>query len=105
MNITKKDNSITLEFTEDEMVILADSLINPLDHFETVAIEKLANCKSRLLRNWLSKLQETKTVSSIPTDDTELISLIISQPDYKNRVDSEISILDSPGDSRLLFSS
>lgn len=85
MNIIKGEKSITIEFNDEEMVILSDSLLNPLDHFETVAREKVANCTSRLIQGWTNKLQQEKRVPAIPTDDTELIDLIKAQPDYKNR--------------------
>lgn len=93
MEVIKKTNSILIEFTDDELVILSDSLLDPLGHFETVAREKLANCKSRLLREWTARLQEQKRVAAIPTDDAELLTLILSQPDYKSRVDSELSTI------------
>lgn len=89
MNINKTRNTITIEFSDDEMVILSDSLLDPLAHFEVVATQKLANCKSRILREWTTRLQETKRVDAIPTDDTELLTLILSQPDYKSRVDRD----------------
>ena len=89
MKITKEANSILIEFTDEELVILADSLIDPFGHLELVASEKLANCKSRLLSEWIARLQIDKRVPSIPTDDTALIELITTQPDYANRAGRE----------------
>jgi len=91
MKTTRGENSITIEFSDEELVILADSLIDPLAHFEIVASEKLANCKSRLLSEWTAKLQTDKRVPAIPTDDTALIELITAQPDYQNRADRDVA--------------
>lgn len=85
MEVTKGEKSITIEFTDEEIVILNDSLLDPFVHLEAVAREKVANCKSRLIQGWTNKLQQEKRVPAIPTDDTELINLIKSQPDYKDR--------------------
>lgn len=93
MEVITKTNEITIQLTDEELVILADSLIDPFAHFETVVREKLANCKSRLLKKWTTRLQEQKRVAAIPTDDEELITLILNQPDYKSRADSELSLI------------
>ena len=89
MNIVKTTNSITIEFTDEELLVLANDLFDPLAWVETAAREKVANCKNRFLRDWITKFQQTKTVATIPTDDTELINLILTQPDYKSRVDRD----------------
>ena len=85
MKIVKITNSITIEFTDVELKILANDLLDPLGHFEIVAREKLANCKTRLLNYWLTKFQQEKSVENIPTDEIVLLDLIFSQLDYKSR--------------------
>lgn len=92
MKVIKETNSITIEFADEELFILANDLVDPLTWIETAASEKLANCKSRLLQDWTTKLQQDKRVASIPTDDVELISLIVTQPDYKSRANREEAI-------------
>lgn len=87
MNVTKTANSITLEFANSEMTVLADSLIDPLSWIETAATEKLANCQSRMAGEWLNKFKQDKRIEAIPTDDKALLELIVSQPDYLTRAD------------------
>lgn len=89
MKIKKTPTSITLEFDEDEIKILADSLIDPFAHFEMVGREKIANCKSRLFKEWQERLHKEKRVPSIPTNDRDLLALILDQPDYKNRAERQ----------------
>ena len=89
MNIKKTKNAITVEFTTDEIKILANDLINPLDHFEQVAIQKLANCKDRLIREWTAQLIADKSVENIPTDDGLLLETIFAHPKYKSRLERD----------------
>ena len=86
MKITKGTNSIAIEFTDIEIKILENDLIGAIDYFEIAATEKLANCKSRLIKKWMIKFQNEKSVENIPTDEDLLLALIFSQSDYKNRV-------------------
>lgn len=85
MQITKTATSILIEFTDQDSAILEDSLLDPLAWFETLASEKLANCKDRLKDYWLDKFDKDKSVEFIPTNEAALLSLIFSHKDYKNR--------------------
>lgn len=89
MQITKTKTSILIEFTERDLAILADSLLDPLAWFETLANEKLANCKDRLKDTWLRKFEKDKSVEAIPTDETLLLDLIFNHKDYKNRAERD----------------
>lgn len=93
MKVTKTKNSITLEFADEELSILGDSLLDPLAHFETIASEKLANCRQRIFQEWGEKLRKDKRVGSIPTDDKALLDLILAQPDYKDRKSRETALI------------
>ncbi len=48
-----------------------------------ILTHKYERCFDRLKQEWMPKLKDR--VSSIPTDDEALASLIFSQPDYKCR--------------------
>lgn len=97
MIVTKTKNSILIEFTDEEIIILANDLLNPLAHFEMVASEKLANCKQRMLNEWQARLRQEKRVEFIPSDDKALLDLILVQPDYKNRQARDAEALLIPG--------
>jgi len=85
MKITKNKKTFLIEFTDQDIAILGDSLIEPFDWFETAFSEKLANCKSRLIERETKKILANKSVASIPTDEAVLLELIFGQADYKNR--------------------
>ena len=89
MKTTRGTNSILIEFTDEELLVLRNDLLDPLAWVETAASEKLANCKERLLREWTTRLQQEKRVPAIPTDEGALLELIKAQPDYKTRVGRE----------------
>lgn len=86
MQITKVGKKkITIELTDQERAIYDDSLYEFLDWLETLCNEKLANSKNRLVNHWVGILQREHRVVNIPTDDTALLALIFSQPDYKTK--------------------
>lgn len=86
MQITRVGKKkIIIELTDQERAIYDDSIYEILDWIETLCNEKQANCKKRLIDNWVGILQKEHRVTSIPTDDAALIALIFSQPDYKIR--------------------
>ena len=89
MQVEKTRNSVLIDFTGQDLAILADSLIDPLVWFEAVANEKLANCKGRLKDFWLKKFEKEKSVENIPTDEAALLNLIFGQIDYKNRIERD----------------
>ena len=93
MKVEKTELSIKIDFSEMDLLILADGLIDPFAWVETLVSEKLANCESLLKSVWLGKLQADKTVDNIPTKDDEFIDLIFNSPDYKNRADREKPVM------------
>lgn len=52
-----------------------------------ILTHKYERCLERLKKEWLPRLKER--MSEIPTDDEMLATLILSQPDYKNRSQRE----------------
>lgn len=89
MNITKTDNSITFEFDKIEQQIIANDVENPLDWIEVAVQNKIARCKKRLINEWTTKFRQTQSVENIPTDENEMVALIFSQSEYKNRNERE----------------
>jgi hypothetical protein len=90
MNITKTANSITIELDETERKILLNDLLDWQQWIEDAITNKLANCKSRLIKNGTEQLISTKSVETIPTDETALLDLIFNQMGYKNRVERDM---------------
>ena len=53
---------------------------------------KIARCKERFVKEWRMKLMQDPSVSEIPSEDDDLIELVVLRPDYKNRVQREAEV-------------
>ena len=83
MDIKKR----TLTTTEES--VLKNDLMD-VEVWVNKAIDgKVANCKKRMIAEWLPKLMADSSVESIPAKEDDLIALIIARSDYKNRSDRE----------------
>ncbi len=74
-------NVIKNDIHED---IFEEDMKRRIQHILT---HKYERCFERLKKEWEPKLKDR--LSSIPTNNDELASLIFSQPDYKDRANRE----------------
>ena len=79
MNISQR----TLSSTEE--AVLKNDLLDVQDWVDKAIDGKVANCKKRLVAEWLPKLYADSSVSSIPASEDEIVALIVARDDYKNR--------------------
>ena len=66
--------------------VLKNDLLDIQDWADKAIVGKINNCKKRMIREWLPKLQADPTVTSIPVTENELIAFITARSDYKDRV-------------------
>ena len=79
MDIKKR----TLTTTEES--VLKNDLLN-VEAWVNGAIDgKIANCKKRMIAEWLPKLYADDSVSSIPASEDEIVALVVARSDYKDR--------------------
>ena len=79
MDIKKR----TLTATEES--VLKNDLLN-VEAWVNGAIDgKIANCKKRMIAEWLPKLYADDSVDSIPASEDEIVALVIARSDYKDR--------------------
>ena len=70
--------------TIEEAVLKND--LSDIQNWVDKAIDgKIANCKKRLVNEWLPKLYADDSVSSIPATEDEIVELVVARSDYKNR--------------------
>jgi len=88
MDISKR----TLSSTEE--AVLKNDLLDVQDWVDGAIDGKVNNCKKRMLREWLPKLYDDDSVSSIPASEDEIVAMIVARDDYKDRVarDAESSL-------------
>ena len=75
----------------DEKVLKNDLL--DIQGWVDGAIEgKINNCKKRMLAEWQPKLLADPEVTSLPANEADLINLIVSRADYKDRASRDVEI-------------
>lgn len=79
MDIKKR----TLTTTEES--VLKNDLLD-VEVWVNGAIDgKVANCKKRMIAEWLPKLYADESVTQIPANEDEMIALVVARDDYKDR--------------------
>ena len=83
MDISKR----TLSSTEE--AVLKNDLLD-VEVWVNGAIDgKVANCKKRMIAEWLPKLYADESVTQIPANEDEIIALVVVRSDYFNRVERD----------------
>lgn len=83
----KIGNKVIMNVSSDDVKCLDNDLLSAKDWLVMGLKGKINNCKKRMYREWIPKLRERNL--DIPSADSALIALILSQPDYKDRRDRE----------------
>tara|TARA_R110002051_G_scaffold114779_1_gene187677 strand:+ start:317 stop:586 length:270 start_codon:yes stop_codon:yes gene_type:complete len=83
MNIEKR----TLTVVEE--AVLKYFLSSVQGWVEGAVTGKINKCKKRMCEEWRQILYADESVTQIPNDDDELISLIIARDDYKTRAERD----------------
>lgn len=84
------DSELILELSNTDIVCLGNDLLSKREWIKAAIVGKVNNCKKRMIREWQPKLFDDPAIESIPATDESLISVIITRPDYKNRIDREV---------------
>ena len=83
MDISKR----TLSSTEE--AVLKNDLLD-VEVWVNGAIDgKVANCKKRMIAEWLPKLYADDSVDSIPANEDDMIAMVVARSDYKDRATRE----------------
>tara|TARA_R110000824_G_scaffold369675_1_gene559160 strand:+ start:702 stop:959 length:258 start_codon:yes stop_codon:yes gene_type:complete len=79
MDIKKR----TLTATEES--VLKNNLLDVEVWVDKAIDGKVANCKKRMIAEWLPKLYADDAVDSIPASEDEIVALVVARSDYKDR--------------------
>ncbi len=74
---------IIINITDEDESILSNDLLSIQDWVQQAVNGKINNCKKRMIRGWEQKLKER--YETLPTSDSDLITKIRAEPDYKDR--------------------
>jgi hypothetical protein len=75
--------------TAIEEAVLKDGMPSVQDWVDGAITGKINNCKKRMCNEWREILYADESVTQIPNDDDELVSLIIARDDYKTRAERD----------------
>tara|TARA_Y100000401_G_scaffold57006_1_gene45114 strand:+ start:295 stop:687 length:393 start_codon:yes stop_codon:yes gene_type:complete len=83
MDIKKR----TLTATEES--VLKNDLLD-VEVWVNGAIDgKVANCKKRMIAEWLPKLYADESVTQIPANEDDMIAMVVARSDYLDRAEKE----------------
>jgi len=83
----KFGSKIVLRISQTDIKCLENDLVSPQEWLRDALVGKINQCFKRMANEWIPKLRDRGI--SIPAKNSELIDLITSQDDYKNRVTRE----------------
>jgi len=84
---------VIVDISDEEKACLDHALIDVQDWAEKALHGKAENCRIAVLREGVKVLQADPSIVSLPKDKEDLILLILSHPDYRNRNQREADAL------------
>lgn len=63
--------------------------LDPTGLVRNLIDNKIARCRERFVKEWEAKLMADPLVTEIPSNEDDLIMMVVARPDYKNRVQKE----------------
>ena len=78
---------IKLTLSDLDVKCLKNDLLDIQDFFEKAKNGQINTSKKGLIKEWQQKLMADPDVDVIPANEVDLIELVISRSDYKNRAE------------------
>lgn len=78
-----------IEISETEQLVLENDLVDIEQWVREALTGKINNCKKRMLIAAVPKLIADPKIESIPANEADIIILVTSDPEYKNRSQRE----------------
>lgn len=75
----------SIELSDVDIKCLENDLLDIEVWIKAAIVGKVNNCKKRLIKEWQPKLFNDPEIEFIPANEDDLIDIIISHKDYKNR--------------------
>jgi|TARA_Y100000034_G_scaffold16877_1_gene18312 hypothetical protein len=75
--------------TKVEEASLKDAMSSVQDWVDGAITGKINNCKKRMCKKWREILYADESVTQIPSNDDELVLLVIARDDYKTKAEQE----------------
>ena len=82
--------SMGVEISPSSALALENDLLDIDEWIIEAVAGKVANCRSRMLREWVPILLADPNIEDLPANEDSLIEFIVSHPTYKNRSAREL---------------
>jgi len=79
--------TITVSISDTDEKVMKNDLLDLDQWVQDAVTGKKSNCWKRFQREWTTKLMEDESFTdAIPSNKTDFVNLVLSRPDYKDRV-------------------
>lgn len=82
--------NINVSLTDTDLKCLNNDLLDTNDWVEKAVQGKVSNCKKRMIKEWLPVLMDDPEIANLPANENDLVNLIVSHKNYKNRAAREV---------------
>jgi len=86
---TQIDGVTILELSDTDIACLRNDLLSIEEWIKEAIVGKVNNCKKRMIQEWQPKLFADPHIESVPANEDDFVSLVVSRDDYKTRVERE----------------
>ena len=83
------DTTVVLILDQPQVHALEHDLVSISDWLKGALAGKVAKCRTRMIQEWIPKLQADPKVTQIPVKEDSLVEFICRRADYKNRVEKD----------------
>lgn len=80
---------ITITISDEDVLCLKNDLLDVEQWVKDAVNGKIHHCRKRMLSEWIPRLMKDPSLTSIPTDESQLLERIFSREDYKDRLTKE----------------
>jgi len=81
---------ITVDIPDADALALKNDLVDIDDWVQKAVRGKVANCRSRMVTEWLPRLMGDPAVETIPANEDDMLALVAARPDYLDRVARDV---------------
>jgi len=89
----KLDDEVLFEIDDLMVNLLAHDLLDPIQEIKRrlkyIIDHKCDQCYERMRLEWTQKFTNDPNMTSVPTKKADFVNLVLTHPDYKNRVERD----------------
>lgn len=83
------DTTILVTLTQPQIHALKHDLLDVGDWIRGSVQGKINSCRSRMIQEWMPRLQADPAVKEVPVNEDDLVEVIVKRDDYEDRATVE----------------